>query len=304
MALKAQLGKFQQRQHQLANQAAQHASADGKSAKPAPPAASQVRRVALAVAPAQTPKPYVSVAQLSLAHFRKAPISSQIKSVLQSLFEAGQALTPEEIHAKCGIDVDSDPELTEAVRGNVKIAFDGFAYEYKSTYSIKDKNELVKLLRKAPEGIPFSELKDSYRAIADDMQVKHSNLASVISSSSLLNLPNPDTLKLEGQLYMISNSDTQEFIVFPNEPKVAIKVDLDIADVFRKTELPREPADLERELAKAGMKPASSAAHRALSQQQKRRTAPKERKRRESKRTKFTNAHMPELFAFKGPQDP
>jgi transcription initiation factor TFIIE subunit beta len=95
------------------------------------------------------------------------------------------------------------------------------------------------------------------------------------------------------------NSDSQEDIAYPNDPKVQIKVDDDVKDLFRSIEKPREFVDVERELQKAGMKPATNTAKRkaAAAVQGVQPKKPKVKKQRNfTKRTKLTNAHMPELF--------
>ena len=92
--------------------------------------------------------------------------------------------------------------------------------------------------------------------------------------------------------------DSQEDIVYPNDPKVMIKVDDDIKQHFREIELPRDMVDIEKELQKNGMKPATNTAKRRVMAQFHGITSkPKPKKKREiTKRTKLTNAHLPELF--------
>ncbi|KAH8946540.1 hypothetical protein BDL97_12G100700 [Sphagnum fallax] len=105
-------------------------------------------------------------------------------------------------------------------------------------------------------------------------------------------------LKASGQVWVLMNSDTQDDIIYPNDPRISVKVDDDLKQLVRGIEMPREFMDVERELQKAGMKPATNTARREAmagvprSQLPK----PKQKKRRESKRTKYTNAHLPELF--------
>ena len=69
-------------------------------------------------------------------------------------------------------------------------------------------------------------------------------------------------LKASGQVWLLMNSDSQEDIAYPNDPKVQIKVDDDVKDLFRSIEKPREFVDVERELQKAGMKPATNTVKR------------------------------------------
>ncbi|RWW30806.1 hypothetical protein GW17_00004598 [Ensete ventricosum] len=101
-----------------------------------------------------------------------------------------------------------------------------------------------------------------------------------------------------GHVWLLSNMDSQEDIAYPNDPKVMIKVDDDLKQLFRGIELPRDMVDIEKELQKNGMKPATNTAkRRAMAQVHGVTSKPKPKKKREiTKRTKLTNAHLPELF--------
>lgn len=92
--------------------------------------------------------------------------------------------------------------------------------------------------------------------------------------------------------------DSQEDIVYPNDPKVIIKVDDELKQLFRGIELPRDMVDIEKELHKNGMKPATNTAkRRAMAEVHGITSKPKPKKKREiTRRTKLTNAHLPELF--------
>ncbi|GKV33085.1 hypothetical protein SLEP1_g41632 [Rubroshorea leprosula] len=106
-------------------------------------------------------------------------------------------------------------------------------------------------------------------------------------------------LKATGQIWLLSNFDSQEDIAYPNDPRVPIKVDEDIKQLFRKIELPRDMIDIEKDLQKNGMKPATNTAkRRAAAQVQGISTKPKQKKKKQdiSSRTKLTNSHLPELF--------
>lgn len=97
----------------------------------------------------------------------------------------------------------------------------------------------------------------------------------------------------------MSNFDSQEDIAYPNDPRVPIKVDDDLKQLFREIELPRDMLDIEKDLAKTGMKPATNTAQRRAAAQVQgisTKAKPKKKKHEISKRTKLTNAHLPELF--------
>ena len=106
-------------------------------------------------------------------------------------------------------------------------------------------------------------------------------------------------MKAAGQIWLLSNFDSQEDIAYPNDPRVPIKVDDDLKQLFLGIELPRDMIDIERDLQKNGMKPATNTAQRrAISEVQGMSSKPKPKKKKHeiTKRTKLTNAHLPELF--------
>ncbi|CAL9084213.1 unnamed protein product [Musa textilis] len=207
---------------------------------------------------------------------RKSPVGAQLKRVIDLLFETRQAFTPEDINEACYVDVNSNKALFDSLKKNTKVKYDGKRFSYKSKYDIKGKDQLLSLVRKYPEGLQVVEVKDSYPSVLEDLQA----------------------LKTAGQVWLLSNMDSQEDIVYPNDPKVMIKVDDDLKQLFRGIELPRDMVDIEKELQKNGMKPATNTAkRRAMAQVHGVTSKPKPKKKREiTRRTKLTNAHLPELF--------
>ncbi|XAR70325.1 hypothetical protein NMG60_11027144 [Bertholletia excelsa] len=208
---------------------------------------------------------------------RKAPVGAQIKRVIDLLLETRQAFTPEQIKEACHVDVNANKAVFDSLRKNPKVNYDGRCFSYKSKHDLKDKNQLLVLVRKFPEGIAVIDLKDAYPNVMEDLQA----------------------LRAAGQIWLLSNFDSQEDIAYPNDPRVPIKVDDDLKQLFRGIELPRDMIDIEKDLQKNGMKPATNTAKRramaqvhGISQKPK----PKKKKHEISKRTKLTNAHLPELF--------
>eukprot|EP00252_Welwitschia_mirabilis_P012748 TRINITY_DN281_c0_g1_i1.p1 TRINITY_DN281_c0_g1~~TRINITY_DN281_c0_g1_i1.p1 ORF type:complete len:273 (-),score=69.62 TRINITY_DN281_c0_g1_i1:194-1012(-) len=207
---------------------------------------------------------------------RKSAVGAQIKRVIDLLLETRQALTPEEINEACYVDINANKGVFESLKKNLKVNYDGKRFSYKSKHDLKDKNELLALIRKSVEGIAVIDLKDAYPTVLDDLQC----------------------LKANGDVWLLSNYDSQEDIVYPNDPKLKIKIDDDVKQLFRDIELPKDMVDIEKDLQKNGMKPATNTAKRkAALQVQGAPSKPKQKKKKEfSKRTKLTNAHLPELF--------
>ncbi|KAF3957705.1 hypothetical protein ACB098_10G064000 [Castanea mollissima] len=208
---------------------------------------------------------------------RKAPVGAQIKRVIDLLLETRLAYTPEQINDAVYVDINSNKAVFDSLRNNLKVHYDGKRFSYKSKHDLKDKSQLLYLVRKFPEGIAVIDLKDAYPTVMEDLQA----------------------LKGAGQIWLLSNFDSQEDIAYPNDPRVPIKVDDDLKLLFRGIELPRDMIDIERDLQKNGMKPATNTAQRrARSEVQGMSSKPKPKKKKHeiTKRTKLTNAHLPELF--------
>ncbi|XP_068643285.1 uncharacterized protein [Aristolochia californica] len=212
---------------------------------------------------------------------RKGPVGAQLKRVLNLLFETREAFTPEEINERCYVDVTANKAVLDSLRNNYKVNYSGGRFSYKSKHDLKDKNQLLTLIRKCPEGISVIDLKDSYPSVVEDLQA----------------------LKAAGQIWLLSNFDSQEDIAYPNDPRAIIKVDDDLKELFREIKLPPDMVDIEKDLQKNGMKPATNTAQRkAAAQFQGISSKPKPKKKRAtSKRAKLTNAHLPELFEMNVP---
>ncbi|KAI9117865.1 hypothetical protein K1719_011007 [Acacia pycnantha] len=208
---------------------------------------------------------------------RKGPIGAQMKRVIDLLRQTRQAFTPEQINEACYVDMRANKDVFESLKKNPKVHFDGERFSYKSKHDLKDKNQLLYLIRKFPEGIPAIDMKDSYPTVMEDLQA----------------------LKAAGLIWLLSNFDSQEDVAYPNDPRVPIKVDDDIKQLFRGIELPTDMQHVERDLQKNGMKPATDTEkRRRAAQVQGISTKPKARKKNKeiNSRTKLTNSHLPELF--------
>ncbi|KAJ9703379.1 hypothetical protein PVL29_004955 [Vitis rotundifolia] len=225
MALQESLAKFKKQQEKCQSTLTSIAA---KASKPTVP------QNFTPAAPTKPPTPAVKFSNDTerLQHInstRKAPVGAQIKRVIDLLLETRQAFTPEQIN-------------------------DGKHLSYKSKHDLKDRSQLLVLIRKFPEGIAVIDLKDAYPSVLEDLQA----------------------LKAAGQVWLLSNFDSQEDIAYPNDPRVPIKKDLQ----------------------KNGMKPATNTdKRRAMAQVHGIASKPKPKKKKHeiSKRTKLTNAHLPEL---------
>ncbi|KAF8380287.1 hypothetical protein HHK36_027769 [Tetracentron sinense] len=276
MALQESLAKFKQQQEKC--QSTLTSIASSRPAQPHRTAHASTSSLASARAPAPAVKFSNDTERLQhINSIRKSPVGAQIKRVIDLLLETRQAFTPEQINETCYVDVNANKAVFDSLRNNLKVSYDGRRFSYKSKHDLKDKNQLLVLVRKFPEGIAVIDLKDAYPTVMEDLQA----------------------LKAAGQVWLLSNFDSQEDIAYPNDPRVLIKVDDDLKHLFRGIELPRDMIDIEKDLQKNGMKPVTNTAkRRAMAQVHGigSKSKPKKKQREISKRTKLTNAHLPELF--------
>ncbi|CAI7805830.1 unnamed protein product [Closterium sp. NIES-54] len=209
---------------------------------------------------------------------RQLPLGQKIKKVIDLLFRERQGLTAEQVEAVTMVDVTTSRELQASLRANPKVAVHGNTYIYKAKHELAGRDDLLRLIREHKDGIPMGDVRDSYSGVAAHVQ----------------------ELRALGQAWVLFNADSGDEVLFPNDPRIAIKVDPDIRALFRRIDLPRDLTDLEKELQRCGQNPAMPAVRRlqalegAMTAQTQK---PKAKRKRESKRTKYTNNHLPELFA-------
>lgn len=276
MALQQQLDRFKKQQEKCQSTLSSIAASKVGSRKPNTPVAAGSTNGKNATTGVKFSKDTERLQHIN--SIRKAPVGAQMKRVIDLLLETRQAFTPEQINEACYVDMGANKDVFDNLRKNPKVNYDGQRFSYKAKYGLKDKTELLQLIRKYPEGIAVFDLKDAYPTVMEDMQA----------------------LKAAGQIWLLSNFDSQDDIAYPNDPKVHIKVDDDLKQLFRSIELPRDMIDIEKDLQKNGMKPATNTAKRRSAAQiegiSSNKPKPKKKKSEISKRTKLTNAHLPELF--------
>ncbi|CAI9089109.1 OLC1v1023617C1 [Oldenlandia corymbosa var. corymbosa] len=212
-------------------------------------------------------------------NIRKGPVGAQIKRVVDLLYERRQALDPEEINRDCYVDLHANKAVFDSLKKNPKLKYDGSRFSYKPSHNIRNKDQLLDLIRKFQDGVGVIDLKDSYSNVMQDLE----------------------SLKGAGQIWILYKFDSKEdFVVYPNDPRVSIRVDDDLKQFFRGIETPSDVIDMEKDLQKNGMKPATNTAkRRAIAQalhgiSNKPKT--KKKKLEISKRTKLTNSHLMHLF--------
>ncbi|RLM55753.1 hypothetical protein C2845_PM10G05880 [Panicum miliaceum] len=274
MDLKDSLSKFKQQQERCQSSLASIAASASKPKHRAQP----VNAPSAPARPSQPIKFSNDTERLQhINSIRKSPVGAQIKLVIELLYKTRQAFTAEQINEATYVDIHGNKAVFDSLRNNPKVSYDGRRFSYKSKHDLKGKDQLLVLVRKFPEGLAVVEVKDAYPNVLEDLQA----------------------LKAAGEVWLLSNMDSQEDIVYPNDPKAKIKVDDDLKQLFREIELPRDMVDIEKELQKNGIRPMTNTAKRRAAAQingVKPKAKPKKKQREITKRTKLTNAHLPELF--------
>ncbi|XP_042752384.1 uncharacterized protein LOC111891002 [Lactuca sativa] len=175
-------------------------------------------------------------------NIRKSPIEAQIYRVIDLLFKKRQSITAEQINEACYVDVKGNKAVFQSLANNPKVNYDGKRFSYKLKYNVRDKKELWSLIQTFAEGISVADLKDAHPTIVEDLQA----------------------LKAAREIWLLSNPNSKEDIAYPNDPQLLFKVDDELKQLFRAIELPHDMLEIELDLQKNGMKPATNAAKRRV----------------------------------------
>ncbi|KAF8723298.1 hypothetical protein HU200_021819 [Digitaria exilis] len=277
MDLKDSLSRFKQQQERCQSSLASIAANQALTSKPKH-RAQPINAPSVPARPSQPIKFSNDTERLQhINSIRKSPVGAQMKLVIELLYKTRQAFTAEQINETTYVDIHGNKAVFDSLRNNPKVHYDGRRFSYKSKHDLKGKDQLLVLIRRYAEGLAVVEIKDAYPTVMEDLQA----------------------LKAAGEVWLLSNMDSQEDIVYPNDPKAKIKVDDDLKQLFRDIELPRDMVDIEKELHKNGIKPMTNTAKRRAAAQidgVKPKPKAKKKQREITKRTKLTNAHLPELF--------
>lgn len=202
----------------------------------------------------------------------KSPVGVLIKRVVDLLRETRQALTTNQILEACNVDMIENKNVFENLRNNPKVVYDGRCFRYKSKHGLENKDQVLKFIRTFPNGIDVDEVKDAYPTVMEDIQA----------------------MKAAGEIWLLSDKK-KETIAYPNDLRVTINVDDDLKQLFREIELPCDMLDIEEDLVKNRMKPATDTVKRRMALALIANSEPKKKVIDFSKK-KLTNSHLPELF--------
>ncbi|XP_076923932.1 uncharacterized protein LOC143586220 [Bidens hawaiensis] len=141
-----------------------------------------------------------------------------VKLVLVYLLQSRQSFTAEQINEACGVDVKGNMPLFRYLAGRRNAKYDGKHFSYQCKYDdVRDKTQLVKLIRRNVEGVRVDHLKDSYPTAMNDIQA----------------------LKDSGQIWLLLNTDLQQEIAYPRND-LSIRVDDELKTLFGSIDLPSD----------------------------------------------------------------
>jgi len=229
--------------------------------------------------PKSTPKlkqegPMKSISIQHMSEVKPKNQNQLLYHVLSYLKDVEKGVTVEELSADvAGYDFNN-PEISQQLLQSAKIQFEEGKYSYKPMYPVRNVNELLELINKTPNGIEVEQLKESYKALWDDLK------------------------KLEEQKEVVfikhdeSPPHNARYVVFPNYIHYRVSVSEEFMKEW-KTLKPPHTVEVEKELSKAGIKTAEEEA------QPFKRAAPKKKEPRKKKVSKPTNAHLANLDVTK-----
>jgi len=188
-----------------------------------------------------------------------------IRKILD-LLDPHNGLSNADILRKTGVDLESNERLRRELLARTDFVREKEGlYYYVTKHHIKDKQELFDLLVRNPEGLPWSELKLSYKGIEVDYQ----------------------ELQNSGKVFTITNIENREPILFALLDHFKIELFPEFKNLWSSVKIP-DDVDLEKEMEQAGLK---------MIEQEKRnkRPAPKTKRKQINRKVKLTNTHLEDI---------
>ncbi|KAH6561234.1 hypothetical protein BASA50_000240 [Batrachochytrium salamandrivorans] len=163
------------------------------------------------------------------------PVARKLFDIVMLLKAEEQPLTNNDMIRKLAMDVVNDSELFESACNNERIFYDRAkgTFEYKPTYKIRSKEDLLELLKKnrGITGMEVKELKDSCNGIIGYIE----------------------ELDAQQSIIIIRNRDESPRIVYYNHNQLNLEISQEFKDHWHQVPLPLE-SDLGKELSNAGLK--------------------------------------------------
>ncbi|ORX50886.1 hypothetical protein DM01DRAFT_1091401 [Hesseltinella vesiculosa] len=192
---------------------------------------------------------------------------SKLYTVIQFLKDADGPQSVISIVSRTKVDIRNNKLLWDKLASNDKIDFDPVSetFSYKPTYQIKDKEDLLKLVKSMQSlgGMDYKDLKESYVKISDAVE-------ELAGTSEIL---------------VVRTKDGQPRGLFYNDPNLNTHMDTEFKTMWGEIKVPDE-TDLPKALETAGLKTMDVFEKKVVAEPQ-----PKRSKTR-NKKIKITNTHL------------
>jgi len=165
--------------------------------------------------------------------------------------------TCQELYTATNIDIKSNIELQKSLQQNIKIRFEDDKYSYKPKHEIKSKEDVFEVVIKSIDGVDMDELKDSNKKIEEFVT----------------------QLTTEKKILRIKNSETNNYILYPNDPAYKMDVCAEFKQFWFNTRVPVDDNDLKREMRTIGLTPTQQASDELKEKRSNERRQKKKRKR-------------------------
>ena len=198
------------------------------------------------------------------------PIGLQLHRIHGYLKEELRPVTSSEIFQATGVDISNSEEILQSLtgEGSKVLRLPDGTWRWKSKHTIRNRDELIALLKRSPLGIVESELYDTYKGVKSDL----------------------DGIKKmeEPMVYVIR--DRNKSVLFPREKKLELKIDSSLKEKWLSVSLP-DPMTIHQHLVDNGLKEnIKGSGGLSIAPIIRKRPAKKRKKRRRS--VKLTNVHM------------
>jgi len=233
---------------------------------PKPPSNGKTKSTPSPSASSSSSKKNVSVQHMSF--MKSKTVQRVLFDILNLLQKEDKPLSKDDISLSTNHEINNDIEEKLSTNPKIKVIYaEGGEklFSYKPTYEVKTKDELLQLVHTQPNGVPVSELKDSYRDVEKDIK----------------------KLADEKKIYLIKNSESKTEVLFPVESQYQITLLPEFVELWKEIKIPDE-VDLEKTMQDAGlsmMEAPTKPVRKPPSREEK-------KKKRRLNLQKITNVHM------------
>jgi len=209
---------------------------------------------------------------MSISHMSQTKAKPTLRivfDIVTYLKKEEKPLSKDEISISTGHEIT--PEVDEQLRQNprIKVISDSVSdilYCFKPIHEVKNREELCQLVLAQPNGIPLSDLRDSYKEVEKDAK----------------------KLAEERKVVILRNQETKDDVIYPVDPGYNVSIFPDFITLWKGIKIP-DAIDLEREMREAGISLTDQ-----VEVKKPKRPSSKEKKTKQRRldMNKITNVHM------------